>query len=682
MASITQAPTQLNLSGVSGNPFSLVVDATFTDANNNPIPWADITNATVVVNRRLTPRSDMTPTITSPQSGQWSIEWTATQMAALYALSPCDWVLSCEVSGAGPFALLAGTLAAGDPTTPGSATTSTASLSVAVGTSTATVSVQMGGVAGVTTLSAADSTITVGGTASAPTVKVTAGTFDASGAAATAQTNAEGYADSQVSAETSRAEAAEAQRILYRGAWQANTAYAVNDQVTEGGNVYVCTTAHTSGATFSGADWTNLTAGQPTSFPSALDPSGPPAILALEAKVGVDGSAVTTSLDYKVGRLALGPGGVPPIWFDPQSGGMNLNIGAPNGFTQIQEPTAYSNVAVGGGWRNGIPQTGNLALVTSGFNNTAMGDDVLTSLTTGNGNSGYGADAMSALVSGTFNSGYGEGALEALVSGGANAAFGSGALNSQLGSGSTAVGANAGLKFNGSNAIFVGVNAGQQIPGGTSVLVIGANSADTAAVSLTSVTIVGSGSFNSGGVTTSASSIVGIGDNVLNAVTTGNEITAVGSGAGVGLTSASAATLVGYGSGHALTSGASATMIGSLAGKAVSTAAGVTCLGAGAGNTSTTNNSYMTLLGYGTIGTGAGAVAIGVDSGGNPASAGANQIALGTPNHQVYVPGTLRIDTALASTATAGSATLPANPATFLPINLGGVNYKLAVYNV
>lgn len=48
--------------------------------------------------------------------------------------------------------------------------------------------------------------------------------------------------------------------INYRGAWQANTPYAVNDQVTEGGNVYVCTTAHTSGATFSGADWTNLTA--------------------------------------------------------------------------------------------------------------------------------------------------------------------------------------------------------------------------------------------------------------------------------------------------------------------------------------------------------------------------------------------------------------------------------------
>jgi len=41
----------------------------------------------------------------------------------------------------------------------------------------------------------------------------------------------------------------------------------------------------------------------------------------------------------------------------------------------------------------------------------------------------------------------------------------------------------------------------------------------------------------------------------------------------------------------------------------------------------------MTLLGSGTIGTGAGAVALGVDSTGTGASAIGNQIALGTANH-------------------------------------------------
>jgi hypothetical protein len=46
-------------------------------------------------------------------------------------------------------------------------------------------------------------------------------------------------------------------RLLYRGAWTASTAYAVNDVVINGNTSYVVTTAHTSPATFSA---TNLTA--------------------------------------------------------------------------------------------------------------------------------------------------------------------------------------------------------------------------------------------------------------------------------------------------------------------------------------------------------------------------------------------------------------------------------------
>lgn len=40
-----------------------------------------------------------------------------------------------------------------------------------------------------------------------------------------------------------------------RGAWAANTAYLVDDQVTADNAVWNCTTAHTSGATFTGTDW-------------------------------------------------------------------------------------------------------------------------------------------------------------------------------------------------------------------------------------------------------------------------------------------------------------------------------------------------------------------------------------------------------------------------------------------
>lgn len=36
----------------------------------------------------------------------------------------------------------------------------------------------------------------------------------------------------------------------------------------------------------------------------------------------------------------------------------------------------------------------------------------------------------------------------------------------------------------------------------------------------------------------------------------------------------------------------------------------------------------------------------------------------------------------LAASATAGAATLPANPVAFLPVNINGTNYKLALYNV
>lgn len=49
-------------------------------------------------------------------------------------------------------------------------------------------------------------------------------------------------------------------RTLYRGAWAASTAYAVNDLATIGGELLVCKTAHTSGTTFSLTNWTCLTA--------------------------------------------------------------------------------------------------------------------------------------------------------------------------------------------------------------------------------------------------------------------------------------------------------------------------------------------------------------------------------------------------------------------------------------
>lgn len=44
--------------------------------------------------------------------------------------------------------------------------------------------------------------------------------------------------------------------MAWRGAWAASTAYYFGDVVLQGGVVYVCTVAHTSGTTFSATDWT------------------------------------------------------------------------------------------------------------------------------------------------------------------------------------------------------------------------------------------------------------------------------------------------------------------------------------------------------------------------------------------------------------------------------------------
>ena len=48
--------------------------------------------------------------------------------------------------------------------------------------------------------------------------------------------------------------------VNYRGNWSASTAYKVNDAVINNSGFYVCTTAHTSGASFSGTNWTELSA--------------------------------------------------------------------------------------------------------------------------------------------------------------------------------------------------------------------------------------------------------------------------------------------------------------------------------------------------------------------------------------------------------------------------------------
>lgn len=52
----------------------------------------------------------------------------------------------------------------------------------------------------------------------------------------------------------------------WRGAWTATTSYAVNDVTTYESQLYVCKTAHTSGSSFSGTNWTPAALGAPVSW--------------------------------------------------------------------------------------------------------------------------------------------------------------------------------------------------------------------------------------------------------------------------------------------------------------------------------------------------------------------------------------------------------------------------------
>jgi hypothetical protein len=80
----------------------------------------------------------------------------------------------------------------------------------------------------------------------------------------------------------------------------------------------------------------------------------------------------------------------------------------------------------------------------------------------------------------------------------------------------------------------------------------------------------------------------------------------------------------------------------------------------------------------------AGSVAIGTDhTGAGASSATQDEFVLGTALHTVRVKGTLRVDTATATTVgTAGSAAAMPTPVGYLPISIGGTTYKIPYVNV
>jgi hypothetical protein len=130
MSDILQAPTNFNLTMVSGNPFVLTIQATFVNYDNVAIPWSDI------VNPVLTITGGQTPTCLSSE-GQWEFYWTAAQTAEMEGPA-LTWEFSCEIVQGGvtpvwgPYTLLTGTITVNDPSVSGTASTVAPALTVSV----------------------------------------------------------------------------------------------------------------------------------------------------------------------------------------------------------------------------------------------------------------------------------------------------------------------------------------------------------------------------------------------------------------------------------------------------------------------------------------------------------------------------------------------------------------------
>jgi hypothetical protein len=154
----------------------------------------------------------------------------------------------------------------------------------------------------------------------------------------------------------------------------------------------------------------------------------------------------------------------------------------------------------------------------------------------------------------------------------------------------------------------------------------------------------------------------------MQTATGGSDNTAIGNGSLQLMTTGSNNTGLGWDTLHSVTTGTQNTAIGAACGLAITTHSSNTFVGYNSGNVGTTDADNQTCLGALAKCTGAGAVAIGIDSGGGFVNAGTNEFALGNGNHIVMFRNV---------TTGAGSAALGANcPATTLTAPKGWIRMR------
>ena len=339
---------------------------------------------------------------------------------------------------------------------------------------------------------------------------------------------------------------------------------------------------------------------------------------ALTAWIGVSGDLPlhsVVSVSFPAGRAA------PPVhWDNTMNGGgsVNLSFGGTMPKAVASNSRGYSNIAFGAGWSESYPKNGNLGSITTGFNNTAVGDGALVSETSGHDNVAFGADVLPAQIGGAANTAVGSSAGRLLGGGSNNTMIGTGALGGTVTAvqSNTAVGnaaLNSALTTSYNTAVGSGAlqyaTTGQNDALGFSALntcTTGTGNVSVGRDSLRFLTIANGntvvGAVAANEVTGDSNTAIGYGALQGASGSIAHDNTAVGYQAMVAVTSAHSNVAVGEATLNTLTTGSCNVAVGYSAGAAVKTGNSVACLGYNAGHTDSTTATgaaitHATLIG-------------------------------------------------------------------------------------
>jgi hypothetical protein len=164
VSSIIQAPTEVDLRGVAGNPYALLLDFTsIKDGSGASIPWSSCSGfEATTFNGHGAILVSATPTVTNEGTYQVYVSWSESQTALMGTTGA--WAFSMTIAGAGPLTLVSGSMDMFPMGTPGVSSAESVFGQTVVGQSTVNVTVQFEGSvvgAGVTTFNGRAGSITL-----------------------------------------------------------------------------------------------------------------------------------------------------------------------------------------------------------------------------------------------------------------------------------------------------------------------------------------------------------------------------------------------------------------------------------------------------------------------------------------------------------------------------------------